>query len=167
MSDPFSTGTPKRHRNYEYFFYEPKKKKINYVEFGGKTVKEGFRLVRLMPSSKIQDELVSVTGPDLVDMEEGSTHSIGIIIDVSGSGLEEGVEASLEIRVNEFLQFVPGVLTLSCGRNLWFKVLKTDTLSFHTIGKLLNHLFKAEIPVIQKIQTTFYIDKNTNRKISL
>ncbi len=66
-----------------------------YVELGGPKMEKHFELVRVKPAELINDGEVILHGPDLKDMEEGSTHPIGILVEVAGPELEEDLEAVL------------------------------------------------------------------------
>ena len=79
-----------------------------YVELGGPKMDKHFELVRVKPDKEIKDGEVTIFGPDLKDMEKGSTHPIGILVEVSGPELEEDLEAVFERRVHEFCNFVNG-----------------------------------------------------------
>ncbi len=134
-----------------------------YVELGGPKVETGhFELVRVKPAKEIKDGQVTIIGIDLKDMEEGSTHPIGILVEVSGPELEEDLEAVFERRIHEFCNFVNGVMHLNQRYTNWMRISKTafekGFNSFDLLGKVLIRLFKAELPIIEKCQITIYTD---------
>ena len=133
-------------------------KKNKWVEFGGSTIDQGFVLFRLLPIEKIKDENISIIGPDINNLKNGSKHLIGLLIDVGGAQLVKDIEASLEARIFELLLFIKGVYAKGT-RALWIRVDKSKIKSFENIGKILNRLYKKEIPKIERIQITFFIDK--------
>ena len=60
-----------------------------HVEFGGPNAKAKFELVTLKSADEVENEKIEVIGPDISEMEEGSSHSFAMIIDVAGAGLEK------------------------------------------------------------------------------
>ena len=134
-----------------------------YVELGGPKIETGhFELVRVKPEKEIKDGQVTIIGPDLKDMEEGSTHPIGIFVEVAGPELEEDLEAVFERRVHEFCNFVNGIMHLNQRYTNWMRISKTafekGFNSFNILGTVLIRLYKAELPIIKKAQVTFYTD---------
>jgi len=155
-----STGTPKRYRNPDFYYYENiTPKKINWIEFGGLTIEQGFKLVRILPIDSIKDENVLLIGLDTKNMKLGSKHSIGMVIDVGGSQVIEDIEALLEIRASDLLKKIDGILSALGIRALWMRINKSKIKSFQNLGTKFNKLFKTENPIVERIQTTFFIDK--------
>jgi acetyl-CoA decarbonylase/synthase complex subunit beta len=129
-----------------------------YVELGGPKIEKHFELVRVKPDKEIKDGQVKVIGPDLNEMEEGSTHPIGILVEVAGKQLEEDLEAVFERRIHEFCNFVNGIMHLNQRYTNWMRISKTAVEkgfnSFNLLGTVLIRLFKAELPIIEKAQVT-------------
>ncbi|TFG06231.1 MAG: CO dehydrogenase/CO-methylating acetyl-CoA synthase complex subunit beta [Promethearchaeota archaeon] len=133
-----------------------------YVELGGPKMEKKFELCRVVPVKDITDGEVKIVGPDLKDMEEGSTHPIGILVQVAGKQLEEDLEAVFERRIHEFCNFVNGVMHLNQRYTNWLRVSKTAVEkgfnSFQMLGAVLIRLFKAELPIVEKASVTFYTE---------
>jgi len=133
-----------------------------YVELGGPKMEKHFELVRVKPANEIKDGEVTLHGPDLKDMEEGSTHPIGILVEVAGPELEEDLEAVFERRVHEFCNFVNGIMHLNQRYTNWLRISKSayekGLNSFDMLGTILIRLYKAELPIIEKAQITFYTE---------
>ena len=134
-----------------------------YVELGGpKCPGDHFELVRVLPAKKIEDNKVILIGPDLKDMEAGSTHPIGIFVEVAGPELEEDLEAVFERRIHEFCNFVNGIMHLNQRYTNWMRISKTAfEKGFNTLellGTVLIRLFKAELPIIKKAQIQIITD---------
>ncbi|MFW9952756.1 MAG: CO dehydrogenase/CO-methylating acetyl-CoA synthase complex subunit beta [Candidatus Thorarchaeota archaeon] len=133
-----------------------------YVELGGPKSEKHFELVRVKPAKEIKDGQVTLHGPDLKDMEEGSTHPIGILVEVAGSQLEEDLEAVFERRVHEFCNFVNGIMHLNQRYTNWMRISKSafekGLNSFDLLGTILIRLYKAELPIIEQAQVTFYTE---------
>ena len=131
-----------------------------YVELGGPKIDKKFELVRV--NQKAEDGKVTIHGPDLKDMEKGSRHPIGIFVEVSGKELEEDLEAVFERRIHEFCNFVNGIMHLNQRYTNWMRVsiqaFEKGLNSLNMLGTILIRLFKAELPIIEKAQVTFYTD---------
>jgi acetyl-CoA decarbonylase/synthase complex subunit beta len=131
-----------------------------YVELGGPKSDKHFELVRVKPTKEIKDGQVTLHGPDLKEMEEGSTHPIGILVEVAGEQLEEDLEAVFERRVHEFCNFVNGIMHLNQRYTNWMRISKAafekGFNSFDLLGTILIRLYKAELPIIEQAQVTFY-----------
>jgi acetyl-CoA decarbonylase/synthase complex subunit beta len=133
-----------------------------FVELGGPKMEKHFELVRVKPAKEIKDGQVSLHGPDLKDMEPGSTHPIGILVEVAGAQLEEDLEAVFERRVHEFCNFVNGIMHLNQRYTNWMRIstaaYEKGLNSFDMLGTILIRLYKAELPIIEQAQVTFYTD---------
>jgi acetyl-CoA decarbonylase/synthase complex subunit beta len=133
-----------------------------YVELGGPKVSKHFELVRVKPAKEIKDGSVTLHGIDIKDMEEGSRHPIGILVEVAGPQLEEDLEAVFERRVHEFCNFVNGIMHLNQRYTNWMRISKTAVEKgfnkFDLLGTVLIRLYKAELPIIEQAQVTFYTD---------
>lgn len=136
-----------------------------YVELGGPKIDKKFELVRVAADSDIEDGKVIINGPDLKDMEEGSTHPIGIFVQVAGPELEEDLEAVFERRIHEFCNYINGVMHLNQRYTNWLRVSKKAVEkgfnSFENMGTILIRLFKAELPIVKKAQATFYTNEES------
>ncbi len=133
-----------------------------YVELGGPKIEKHFELVRVKSDKEIKDEEVTLYGPDLKDMEPGSTHPIGIFVEVAGPELEEDLEAVFERRIHEFCNFVNGIMHLNQRYTNWMRIstsaFEKGFNSFQMLGTILIRLYKAELPIIKKAQVTIYTD---------
>ena len=133
-----------------------------HVEFGGPKIEKHFELVRYLPDKEINDGQVKIIGPDIQDMEVGSSNPIGILVEVTGPELEEDLEAVFERRIHEFCNFVNGIMHLNQRYTNWMRLSKTafekGFNSLNILGEILIKLFKAELSIIKKVQVTFYTD---------
>jgi len=125
-----------------------------YVELGGPKMEKHFELCRVKSAKDIKDGQITIHGPDLKDMEEGSTHPIGILVEVAGPELEVDLEAVFERRIHEFCNFVNGIMHLNQRYTNWLRISKTAVEkgfnSFQLLGTVLIRLYKAELPIIEQ-----------------
>jgi len=133
-----------------------------YVELGGPKIEKHFELVRVKSPKEIEDGKVILHGPDIKDMKEGERYPIGILVEVAGPELEEDLEAVFERRVHEFCNFVNGIMHLNQRYTNWMRISKSafekGLNSFDMLGTILIRLYKAELPIIEQAQVTFYTD---------
>ncbi len=132
------------------------------VELGGPKQPAKFELVRAKKMDEIEDEKVTIIGPDLKDLPEGGNVPFGIYIEVAGKAIEEDLEGVTERRIHEYLNFIEGIMHLNQRYDIWIRVSKKSFQkglnSFTYLGKVLARLYKSELPFIEKIQITFITD---------
>lgn len=130
------------------------------VELGGPKVSEKFELVLVKDNERVVDGSISVIGTDLSALEEGKSYPFGILVEVSGEKLEEDLEGVFERRIHEYLNYIQGVMHLNQRYDIWVRVGKKaytkGLTSFDQIGRVLISLYKSELPIIEKIQISFF-----------
>ncbi len=138
------------------------RKKQLYVELGGPQVESKFEVVKSKPVDEVEDEKITIIGPDLNDLTAGSSCAFGIWIDVAGQEVEEDLEGVIERRIHEFCNFIEGFMHLNQRYDIWMRLSRKSfekgVNSFKVIGTVLHRLFKSDLPFIEKIQTTFFTD---------
>ncbi|MFX1235031.1 MAG: CO dehydrogenase/CO-methylating acetyl-CoA synthase complex subunit beta [Promethearchaeota archaeon] len=145
--------------------YEGERIRANqmFVELGGPKIEKHFELVRVKTAKEIKDGQVTLHGPDLKDMKEGERYPIGILVEVAGPELEEDLEAVFERRIHEFCNFVNGIMHLNQRYTNWMRISKSafekGFNSFDLLGTILIRLYKAELPIIEQAQVTFFTDE--------
>ncbi|HVP95799.1 CO dehydrogenase/CO-methylating acetyl-CoA synthase complex subunit beta [Methanoregula sp.] len=134
-----------------------------HVELGGPSVEKKFELVKVRKPGAIRDGAITVTGPDLSEMQDGGKYPLGILIEIAGPQLEEDIEGVIERRIHEYTNYVEGFMHLNQRYDIWVRVSRKaytkglTTLTY--VGKVLIDLLKNELPIIEKIQVTFFTDK--------
>ncbi|MEM3607309.1 MAG: CO dehydrogenase/CO-methylating acetyl-CoA synthase complex subunit beta [Candidatus Bathyarchaeia archaeon] len=133
-----------------------------YVELGGPKVDYKFELVRAKKLGEIDDGKVEIIGPDIKDLEEGGSYPFGIYIEVAGKEIEEDLEGIIERRIHEYCNYIEGFMHLNQRYDIWLRLSKKSFQrglnSFRLIGKVLERLFKSELPIVEEIQVTFITD---------
>ena len=132
-----------------------------YAELGGPRVEHKFELVRVRRPEEIEDGKVIIIGPDIKDLEKKS-YPFGIYIEVAGREIEEELEGVIERRIHEYCNYIEGFMHLNQRYDIWLRISKRSVEkglnSFTYVGKVLQRLFKSELPIIEKIQITFLTD---------
>jgi len=138
------------------------RRKDMQVELGGPDVKEKFELARVKKPEEVEDGKITIIGPDIKDMEEGKSYPLGILIEVSGAKLEPELEGVIERRIHQYCNYIEGFMHLNQRYDIWLRLSKKSFQkgfnSFQLLGKVLHRLFKSELPIIEKLQTTFITD---------
>lgn len=136
--------------------------KDTQIELGGERAEAKFELVKVKGLDEIEDGKMTVIGPDIKDMKEGSTNPFGIYIEVAGKSVEPELEGVIERRIHEYCNFIEGIMHLNQRYDIWLRLSKKSFKkgfnSFHLMGKVLQKLFKSELSFIEKIQITFITD---------
>jgi len=138
------------------------RRKDMQVEFGGPKQEHKFELARVKKPEEVEDGKITIVGPDIKDMTAGSSNPLGILIEVAGEKLGPELEGVVERRIHEYSNFIEGFMHLNQRYDIWLRLNKKSfgkgLNSFAHVGKVLNKLFKSELPIIDKIQITFITD---------
>jgi acetyl-CoA decarbonylase/synthase complex subunit beta len=132
------------------------------VEFGGPKVKDKLELVRLKTLDEVEHEKVEIIGPDIKDMEEGSSSPLAIIVDIAGEELEKDMEPVVERRIHMYSNYMEGVYHMNQRNDIWIRfgksAVKKGFDSLKEFGEILIFLFTSELSVIEKISVTLVTD---------
>jgi acetyl-CoA decarbonylase/synthase complex subunit beta len=122
----------------------------------------GFELSLATPMDQIEDGKVSVVGPELSEIKEGSTIPFGMVFKVGGEKIEKDLESIIERRNHALLSYVSGLMHLNQRYDIWLrmgKVLqKKGVTKWENIFKPIIDLYKAEMPFIEKMEITIITD---------
>ena len=133
------------------------------VELGGTKVPYKAELVQSRTMDEIEDGKVTVKGKDLKDMEEGGRYPFVILVEVAGEQVEKDLEAVIERRIHDFSNYIEGFMHVNQRYDIWCRVSKKSFQkgfnSFKYLGQALIKLFKAELPIIEKMQVTFLTEE--------
>ena len=84
-----------------------------YVELGGPRIEYKFELVKSMDISDIDDGNISVNGPDIIDVEAGTSLPFGLYIEVAGEKIEKDLEGVIERRLHEYCNYIQGFMHIN------------------------------------------------------
>ena len=142
---------------------ETVRKENLHVEFGGPKVKNKFELVTLKDPEEVEHEKVEVIGPDIKDMEEGSSHPLAILIDIAGEELEKDMEPVIERRMHMYANYIEGLYHMNQRNDIWIRLNKSSFKkgldSLKEIGEILIFLYTSELYTIEKISITLVTDE--------
>jgi len=141
---------------------ETVRKEDMYVEFGGPKIKSKFELVTLKSPEEVEHEKVTIIGPDIKDMQEGSSHPLAIMIDIAGEQLEKDMEPVIERRMHMYANYIEGLYHMNQRNDIWVRLNKSSVKkglnSLEEIGQILIFLYTSELSTIEKISITFVTD---------
>ena len=132
-----------------------------YTELGGPQEAYKFELVRVRALDGVEDGKVTIIGQDILNLEKRS-YPFGILIEVAGKEVEEDLEGVFERHIHEYCNFVEGLMHINQRYDIHLRLSEKSYNrgfnSFRLLGKVLQRLYKSEIPIIEKIQITFVTD---------
>lgn len=132
-----------------------------WVELGGPKA-DGFELSLAASMDEVQDGKVTVIGPELKDVKEGSTIPFGMIFKVAGEKIEKDLESIIERRNHALLSYISGLMHLNQRYDIWMRIGKSlqkkGVTSWVEIFTPVIDLYKAEMPFIEKMEITIVTD---------
>ncbi len=133
-----------------------------YVEFGGPDIQQKFELTKVRSLDEVEDGKITIVGHDIKDLKVGGSYPFGIYVEVAGKQLEPELEGVIERRIHAYCNYIEGFMHLNQRYDIWIRLGKRSyekgVNSLQVIGKVLQRLFKSELPIIEKIQITFITD---------
>lgn len=137
------------------------RKEEMYVEFGGGR-STAFELLRMRDASEITDGEVTVIGPEVDTMVQGSANPLGIIIDVAGKTMKKDYEPVLERRIHNFVNYGEGSWHVAQRDLIWVRLSKEAVakgVKIEHIGKLLASKFRMDFPqLLEAVSVTLITD---------
>ncbi|MBM4454745.1 MAG: CO dehydrogenase/CO-methylating acetyl-CoA synthase complex subunit beta, partial [Chloroflexi bacterium] len=133
-----------------------------HVEFGGPAAKFKFELATLKDVGEVEDQKITIIGPDMGEMTEGSSHPLALMIDVAGVKLEKDMEPVFERRIHLYANYIEGLYHMNQRDEIWIRIskdaYKKGLNSLEAVGQILMFLYTSELDVIEKISITFVTD---------
>jgi len=138
------------------------RKEEMYVEFGGGR-STAFELLTMRNAGEIQDGQVTVIGPEIDAMKEGSANPLGIIVEVAGRSMKKDYEPVLERRIHNFVNYGEGSWHVAQRDLIWVRISKEAVakgVKITHIGKLLASKFRMDFPqLLDAVAVTLITDE--------
>ncbi len=132
-----------------------------WVELGGPKA-DGFELSLAATMEEVEDGKVTIVGPDLGTVAEGSIVPFGLVCKVAGPLIEKDLESIIERRNHALLSAISGFMHLNQRYDIWMRIGKglkmKGVTSWEQIFKPVITLYKNEMPFIEKMEVTVYTD---------
>ena len=133
-----------------------------YVEFGGGRT-TAFELVKMVGPDDIEDGKITVIGPEIDDVEEGSKLPLGIYIKIYGRKMQEDFESVLERRVHYFVNYGEGLWHVAQRDLAWVRISKdahSKGFKIRHFGEILIAKYKSEFPaIVDRVEVIIYTEK--------
>ena len=137
------------------------RKEEMFVEFGGGR-SPAFELLRLRDPGTIEDGKITVIGPEIGQMKEGSANPLGIIIEVTGKNMKRDYEPVLERRIHNFVNYGEGSWHVAQRDLIWVRLSKevvAKGVKIEHIGRLLASKFRMDFPqLLDAVAVTLITD---------
>lgn len=134
-----------------------------YVEFGGGRT-TAFELVKMVGSDEIEDGKITVVGPEIDDVEEGSKLPLGIYVKIYGRKMQKDFESVLERRVHYFINYGEGLWHVAQRDLCWLRIskdAKAKGFKIKHFGEILIAKYKSEFPaIVDRVEVVLYTDKD-------
>jgi CO dehydrogenase/CO-methylating acetyl-CoA synthase complex beta subunit len=138
------------------------RKEEMYVEFGGGR-SPAFELLRMRDPSEVEDGRVTVIGPEIEELEEGSAVPLALLVDVAGKNFRKDYEPVLERRIHNFVNYGEGSWHTAQRDLIWVRVSKEavkNGLRIEHLGRLLAAKFRMDFPdLLDAVQVTLVTDR--------
>jgi acetyl-CoA decarbonylase/synthase complex subunit beta/acetyl-CoA synthase len=138
------------------------RKEEMYVEFGGGR-SPAFELLQMSSADEVKDGKVTVIGPEIDTMKEGSAYPLAIIIKVAGKMMKKDYEPVLERRIHNFLNYGEGSWHVAQRDIIWVRISKevvAKGVKIEHLGKLLASKFRMDFPqLLDAVSVTLITDE--------
>ncbi len=138
------------------------RKEEMYVEFGGGR-SPAFELLTMKEPGEVRDGEVTVIGPEIGAMKEGSANPLAILIHVAGRTMKKDYEPVLERRIHNFVNYGEGSWHVAQRDLVWVRISKevvAKGVKIQHIGKLLASKFRMDFPqLLDAVSVTLITDQ--------
>lgn len=139
-----------------------------HVEFGGGRT-EAFELVKMVGPDEIEDGKITVIGPEIDDVAEGSKLPLGIFVKIYGRKMQSDFEGVLERRVHYFVNYGEGLWHVAQRDLCWLRIskdAKAKGFKIKHFGDILIAKFKSEFPaIVDRVEVVLYTDAEQVSKV--
>ena len=145
------------------------RKQQMHAEFGGPHIADKYEILEVKAPGEVEDGKITVIGPDLPQIKEGTSLPFGTEIAVSGKGVEPDMAGVLERRIHDFSNWIEGYMHLNQRDAVWLRVDKRSVkkgLTLRHVGIVLSRLLKSAVPLIEAVEVTFITEpEEVSRRI--
>jgi len=138
------------------------------VQFGGK-YSAAFEYLRMKKMGEIEDGRITVTGPEIDAMAEGSSQPLAIVVDVAGRKMAPDFEPILERQIHKFLNYAMGIFHMGQRDMNWIRVSKDARKAGFKIrhfGDILAAKLHDEYgAIVDKVQIAVYTNENDVKRM--
>jgi CO dehydrogenase/CO-methylating acetyl-CoA synthase complex beta subunit/CO dehydrogenase/acetyl-CoA synthase delta subunit len=137
------------------------RKEQTHVEFGGNRT-PSFEFVATRELTEVEDGKITVVGPDVEDVAEGSALPLAIWVEVAGRKMQADFEPILERQIHHLINGAEGIWHMGQRDINWIRIsqaAKVKGFTLRHLGDILHTRFKNDYPaIVDKVQVTIYTD---------
>ncbi len=108
----------------------------------------------------VEDGKVTIVGPDIGEIEPGTTIPFGLLIEVSGRKMQKDFEPILERQLHHFLNEAEGFLHVGQRDIIWERINKKAVaagFTFEHVGKIVHARYHSDFGgILDKVQVTVF-----------
>ncbi len=139
-----------------------------HAEFGG-SVSQACELVTMKELDDVEDGKVEVIGPDIDELEAGSSLPLGVVVEVAGRKMQEDFEPILERQIHHFVNYAEGVMHIGQRDIAWYRIGTSAYergLRIKHIGEILHAKLHQDFGTIfDKLQVKLYTREEDVKEI--
>ena len=139
-----------------------------FAQFGGK-YSAAFEYLKMRKMEEIEDGKVTVIGIEADRMEEGSSHPLGILVEVAGRKMSSEFEPILERQIHKFLNYAMGIFHMGQRDMNWVRISKDARKAGFKISHfgdiLIAKLHDEYGAIVDKVQVTIYTGEADVRRL--
>ena len=138
-----------------------------HCEFGGNKT-TAFEFVTTLELDEINDGEIEIIGPDLDEVEEGSSLPLAIWVEVAGRKMQSDFEPILERQIHHLVNGAEGIWHMGQRDIVWTRVSKTgfkNGLRLKHYGEIIHAKLLSEYPaIVDKVKVTMVTDSDEVEK---
>jgi len=135
------------------------RKEDTYVEMGGNKT-PAFEFATMREMNEIEDGQITVVGPEIDDVAEGSQLPLGIVCEVAGREFQSDFESIVERQIHRYLNEAQGVFHMGQRDISWVRIskeAKQKGFKLHHLGDILHAKLHADYSaILDKVKVTIY-----------
>jgi acetyl-CoA synthase len=137
------------------------RKEDMFCQFGGKYA-DGFEHLKMKGMDEVEDGKIEVIGPEVDEMEEGSAHPLGIVVEVAGRKFQKDFESVCERRIHEYISCANGIFHMGQRSIIWARISKAAKekgFKVKDFGEILVAKMHNDFStIIDRVQVKLYTD---------
>lgn len=137
------------------------------VQFGG-NITDAFEFVTSVELDEINDGEITIIGPDIDEVEQGSALPLAIWIEVAGRKMQPDFEPILERQIHHLVNGAEGIWHMGQRDIVWTRVSKdgfNKGLRLKDYGEIIHAKFLSEYPtIVDKVKITLITETEEVKK---
>ncbi len=143
------------------------RKEQTHVEFGGNK-SAAFEYVTTRELAEIEDGKITVVGPEVDDVAEGTILPLAIWVEVAGRKMQSDFEPILERQIHHMINGAEGVWHMGQRDIIWIRISKAARekgFKIRHLGEIIHARFLNDYPaIVDKVQVTLYTEQKEVEK---